>query len=300
MEKFKRVGAIVKAFMFLFFLSAVPVYQLVNVLSKASTIDIDKPIVFTLIISSLIALLATYLSTISEIWRSLWFSENCVGLLCCYTMLVVFLYSIKLDVCYSYEEMKSFIELQWTIFSISITVFVVWNALVLPFIDGKKPQGSEFTFPVEKAIYIERRRIHTIRIKSTFMLIPIVFINLIVLLFSTASIFVKSTESSFIVGQNLMIFSFYLCTNTLLILLDDIVRPLIEAKGNRLKETKVTKEDIEFVVRFRSGLAVIPQLIEAIDKSTAILPEQKEKIIMELLSELVCFKEGKSADEDTN
>ena len=173
--------------------------------------------------------------------------------------------SLERNVIWTLDELKDVISLEWSIFSISITIFLVWNVLILDYLKRKKPQCPYDSFPTYTWRYIQNKGKFYEKASSLFSSVSLLTVNLISLIVATAMTYISNTGIT-IWNQNVSIFSFFLCTNTIISLFLDILKPLNEEKSSMLQETKVTGKDIDLQNEIDSQISRTLMLLEEVDK----------------------------------
>ena len=65
--------------------------------------------------------------------------------------------SIKSEIVWTLEKLEKILSIEWTIFSISITIFLVWNVLILQFLKNKQPTKGKNSSLIDKIGYIRKK-----------------------------------------------------------------------------------------------------------------------------------------------
>lgn len=158
-----------------------------------------------------------------------------------YAILLIFFTSIKNELVWSYEELKEVINIQWTIFGISVTVFVFWHVFTSErwknyILTGKEEGNSLF----KKKKYYEQKENNNLELSSSLISVVFLTVNLIIILIATGGVYLISQNNTIFL-QTWVIFSFYMCTNTILGLLLDIILPLFKQKKQLYNENKLSE-----------------------------------------------------------
>ena len=119
-----------------------------------------------------------------------------------------------------------------------------------------------------------------------FSTVTLLTINLVALILATASAYL-SVDNITIIIQNIVYFSFLLCTNTVLQLFLDILQPIKEEKRELLKGMEVTAEDVELSNKIQEEAKEVLAFLERIDRLDNISGEEKFRIKSGLLLELI-------------
>lgn len=212
-----------------------------------------------------------------------WMHNNIANILFVYTFTLIIFKSIKSAVFMSFSQLENFISLQWAIFGITITIFVVWNAVVLDPLKKRKPVMADKKTTINKNRYIAEKLDFYRESSLKFFSVTVVIVNLFVLLFATSSIYVISNESN-LINQNLIVASFYFCSSALICVISDILQPLLKEKKSMLSETKVDSSEIMQLNEIQDTMAYAITLCAEI-ASIPDIPEEAISISsMDLLS----------------
>ncbi len=203
-----------------------------------------------------------------------------------YLILIIIFISIRSEIIWSYEGLKDTVCLEWTIFGISVTIFLVWDVLILKYLKDIQPKNTNITGLLRRREYIGKKGEFYQTVSVMFNTVTILLINLFVLLFSTAWAFLSKEEVT-LFGQNAVIISFYFCTNTIVSLLIDIIVPLIKEKKIMLKETKVSDKDIDEINSIGEQIEKAMIVLKEIDDITVLDEMQKAALKMELINKIM-------------
>lgn len=215
-----------------------------------------------------------------------WVTQNTYRFILYYVISYIFFVSFRVEVTYDVSELKNIISLCWTILSISITIFLVWNVLILQYLKKKQPQKNKNMGSIQKYIYIDQKRKFFDSASTLFSTITLLTINLFALAISTSIVHIVNVEVP-VLKQNIVLLSFYLSINTIFQLFIDILVPLTEEKKLILKDMKATAEDVNLQNEIDDKLEKTEIAIKEIEKLNNIDAEQKNKIIRELLSDFM-------------
>ena len=213
---------------------------------------------------------------------SIWLLQNYPKLILFYIILNIIFISIRVGGAWSLDSLKDAISLEWTIFGISVAVFLVWNTIVFVHLEKEKPKQPEVMNSIHKLEYITQKELFYPQANSMFNSISLLILNVLALVVATASVYIVKGEVN-LFHQIIVIVSFYLCTNTLIALLVDILTPLIKQKRAILKETKFTAEEIKEKEEIYEKLVNAYRLIQDIEKLESVDEEQKLKMKLEIL-----------------
>lgn len=221
---------------------------------------------------------------ITRFWN--WFDNSKSSFIILYLFSAITLSFIKSETIFSLEQIKNFISLQWTIFGITVTIFLVWNAIVLNNLKQKFPKPIQKQSILDKSHYINEKMQFYQDASFRLNSITFVIINLLVVVLSTGLAYVAFNEVN-LINQNIAIVSFYLCTNTLTIILLDVLEPLIFEKELLLKKTKVSYAEVRQLNKFQETMSNTLIACAQIDDLENIDDSEKERMIKTLLSAIM-------------
>lgn len=168
--------------------------------------------------------------------------KNLPRVITLYIILVIFFVSIKKELIWNYDELKDIINIQWTIFGISIAVFLFWHVFVSKHWETTKDLESADNNDnklINKKKHYEKREDYSIDLSTCLISGVLLSINLVVILIATLGVYFIWRENT-IVLQTLIIFSFYMCTNTICSLLQDVILPLFNQKKILYNKNKLS------------------------------------------------------------
>lgn len=188
----------------------------------------------------------------------------------------------------TFDDMKEMISLGWTIFGISITIFLIWNVVAMEYLGKKKPQKTTPIIPIDISLYIERKG--DFYSSATMLLgnVNLLLVNLMVLAAGTVLVYIALREAT-IFSQSVTYFVVFLCINSLVGLFVDILKPFNEQKRQMLKETKVTNEEIDLQNKINIQTEQTLKIITEINKLENVDIEERNKIIAEILNNYVAM-----------
>jgi hypothetical protein len=226
---------------------------------------------------------------------SFWLGKNSPKLLLSYFLTIFALVSIKSEPTWDASTVYDMLSLQWTIFGLSLTIFLVWNVIIVEFLKNMQPKEPDSSDLFQKYKLVLEKKSFSQEIETTFSTIVLLTINLFLLLLSTSLIYISAKYES-IITQNILRFTFFFTTNSILCLFFDLLKPLKKDRAEMLKHNHVTKEDID-----KAQAALFAQaIIEGIEERVMSLDpekyteEEKKKLIAEYLE---TFRDGlKSKD----
>jgi len=261
MKRGKTFGLFISAFSVIFFFVVVFVGSVLICINKF----IDLPGVVWLwrglMISGIVAFIGAVLIVRStkrfkETKLSFWLGKNYPKLLLGYILAVLTIGSINSQPIWDADMVSEVLSLQWTIFGLSLTIFLVWNVLMVEFLKGKQPKVSDSSSLYQKFTLALEKKTYTQEIDTTFNSVVLLTINLFLLLLSSTMIYIGMKPES-IITQNILLCSFFFTTNSILYLFMDILLPLKKDKEEMLKNNSITQSDIDKAYAAQFAQAII-------------------------------------------
>lgn len=305
MKQGKTFGLFVLTFMAFFFFVVLLVGSILICINKF--IDLPGMVWFWrgLMISAIVAFIGAVLIVRStkhfkETKMSFWLGKNYPKLLLGYILSVLTIGSINNQAIWTADMVYEVLSLQWTIFGLSLTIFLVWNVIMVEFLKTKQPKMSDSPSLYQKYILALEKKTYTQEIDTTFNSVVMLTINLFLLLLSTTMIYISMKPES-IITQNVLLCSFFFTTNSVICLFIDILSPLKKDKEEMLKNNSITKSDIDKAYAAQFAQAIIDGITQGVmaldsDKYTE---EDKKKLIVEYLTAFKDFvKERESSDPE--
>lgn len=225
---------------------------------------------------------------------SFWLGKNYPKLLLGYILAVLMIGSINSQPIWDADMVSEVLSLQWTIFGLSLTIFLVWNVLMVEFLKGKQPKVSDSSSLYQKFTLALEKKTYTQEIDTTFNSVVLLTINLFLLLLSSTMIYISMKPES-IITQNILLCSFFFTTNSILCLFMDILLPLKKDKEEMLKNNIITQSDIDKAYAAQFAQAIIDGIKQGVmaldpDKYTE---EDKKKLIVEYLTAFKDFAKNR-------
>lgn len=218
---------------------------------------------------------------------SFWLSRNFPKLFIGWFSLVLALFSAKGKPAWEVNTVYDILSLQWTIWGLSLAIFLVWDGIVIAYLKRNQPEELDPTNPFQKCRFLLRKESFLQEIESTFSSVIFLTVNLFLLLFSTIQIYLKAQPDS-VFTQSVLYCSFFFTTNSIAGMFLDILKHLNREKSELIEINKVTKEDLNYA---QTGLFV-KAVVDGFGKVVADLDpesypqEEKEKILNQFLDSL--------------
>ena len=216
-----------------------------------------------------------------------WLDKNSPKLTIVWVMMIYTTVSLENTVSWTVEQVYNALSLQWTIFGLSMAIFLVWDGIVGDFLKSKQPRKPDQDDKMEKYKFLLKKQSFSEDVETTFSNIILLTVNLFLLLFSTSLVYIQNIPGKVYV-QNIVLCSFNFSTGTIAMLFLEVLRPIKENRNKLLRENSVTKEEIDRA----KGEAIIQTLIKEevriimdSDKYTKEEKEEQIAIFLEALKE---------------
>lgn len=197
-------------------------------------------------------------------------------LLLCYIVLFYLLMSIDNKVTWTTENAKELLTVSWTIFEISIMIFIVWD-VVLEHLRKKIPKPQEFTDVNQHLHLILDKNSIAFETETSYISVTVLLINLFVLTSSTILVYLHSLAEKIITQIFLrcaLLFS--ICTLTMLFF--DIFRLFKNKKDQIIKSSEVSKKEIDNTLIEIVANRRAEEVFRELGDTVALSDEDKEAI----------------------
>lgn len=212
----------------------------------------------------------------------MWIPHNMAKIIVAFILFVLFCSSLKREVFLTSTEMENMLSIEWTIFGISIAIFLIWNGVVIDGIKRNKPQKPGNHSDADTLKYIMEKEAFFATVSIKYTTVNLLVINTMSLIVSTGCIYVLDSEWM-LLRQIVLIFTFYLTTNSLILLITDILEPIFAEKKELLRNSKVSYEEVEQKNRIIEKSNRMAEAIEAIWKIDNLSKDEKENMMMKIL-----------------
>lgn len=252
---------------------------------------------YGLIISLIIALVFTILKTYfikkeksNKVTQ--WLSLNFSKLFLVYILSTTFFFSYETKTVWSQDVFINNIELQWTIFGISITIFLIWNIVIKRIKQltlqhfGEKPNNLN-----QKHNWFKAKLKLFQKTSIKFISISLLLVSLLCLSLSTVLFYFVDVNDVSPFIQSITNYSLCLCILSLICLFIEIFAIIINQKDVLFSLSRPSNEDFEQDNKIVSKLANAQIAIKTI-KDLNLDASEKDKIIKTIYGELENKKEG--------
>ncbi len=201
-------------------------------------------------------------------------------------LFIIFMSSIDSKVILSRTEAKSVIDISWTIFSISTTVFLVWNAIIVPYLKKHEPIESKKALLPDEYVYIEKKGSFYVFTKNMYFSIVLLSANLIALAFSTTMLYAYSLEME-LISQFVVKATLFLSINSIISLFFNIMVPINEEKKELLMNKRINSTDIKTQNELMRRLDNAKTIFDKLDNDSILDEETKLEIKKTLLKGII-------------
>ncbi len=287
MKKSNSIFLYIIVFIFGYLISFVFIYYLLRCVDKF--VKIDSLLFFFVVIgcSFLFSITNTILFAVDLNKQkttkiSFWMRKHYPKMTIAYIIVVLLLSSITDKIIWKTEEIKDVINIEWTMLGLSISIFLVWEIVLnylkksQPTIDNNADFEKRYRFLQDKQSFSQKIDLYS----STILLLVI---NLILLLFATALVYVSHIPEN-LITQNLIICTFFFSTNTLLRLFLDILMPYIKEKKQLKEDNAVTKEELDAAEGKAILQTIVDTGIQTINEMDNIPEERKAELKIKYLN----------------
>ena len=289
MSKAKAIISILSNAIFVFILSFILVFSITHCLQNFINLDSSIALMIAIRTSKFFAILSIAIRAIradkiKESKISFWISQKYPKLLFGYFMLLLLLASIENKVVWCTDELNNILSIEWTMFWISLTVFLVWNGIILESLKKHVPEGQEKQDFLSRYEMLIKQRLFSREIETSFMPMTFISINLFLMILSTTFVYIVHLPDE-VITQNIVRCAFYFSSNTLVMLFLDILKPLKEEKTTLNKNNQVTKKEYDSAQAKAIIQMFISTEIKMINDSEELSEEEKRKRTIQFLEE---------------
>lgn len=229
-----------------------------------------------------------------------WIGQHGSKLVLSYVLLLLFSQSIRKEILWTAQEIADVLSIIWTIFGLSITIFLVWNVLIVGYLKSKEPIEKKDSDLIERYHYLISKNSFAQDVKTLFNTVVLLVINLFLILIATSSIYLSKSPES-LLTQNITICAFYFSTNTLISLFLDILKPLQKDRNELIDKNQISLTEFkvaEIGARLQTNIETFVTLVH---DNSALNEEQKKELIT-LFFDMVkgCLKNDKEVNSGDN
>lgn len=225
--------------------------------------------------------------------------QQCPKLILSYVFPLLFSRSIRKEILWTAQEIAEVLSIIWTIFGLSITIFLVWNVLIVGYLKSKQPVEKKDSNLIEHYHYLISRNTFVQDTKTLFNTVVFLVINLFVILMATTSVYLSKSPES-LLTQNITICAFYFSTNTLVFLFLDILKPLQKDRKALIDQNQISSTEFEMAEAGARLQINMETFVKLVNDSTFLTDEQKKEVIALFFKMITdCLKsDGQAESED--
>lgn len=278
MKRLKVIGLTLLLFLFTFSLLFTLLFALLYCLQRFIGFEDYLVVYISLGASAILSIVNVIISRVSstKIHQSkltFWIKNNYPKVIFAYIITLILLISISKEPIWNADETREAVSVEWTIFFISITIFLVWNVLYVNYLKNKQPKLNENMDSRQLYNALLKKQSLYSEIVSAKSSIILLLINLLLLSISTGMVYISHKPES-IITQNTVICSFFFSTNTIVVLFIDILKPILHENKELKEHNEITKNEME-VAESKALLQTIQEdVINTIDD---LEPSEQER-----------------------
>ena len=291
------LGSLLFSFLFLF--------SICSVLNDFGLINAKTTLLFSAIMSIVISILMMVLIFINAYSKRtnklfFWLGQQKAKIILATILLFLFSRSIRNEILWTAQEIADVLSIIWTTFGLSITIFLVWNVLIVGYLKSKEPIDKKDSDLIERYHYLISKNSFAQDVKTLFNTVVLLVINLFLILIATSSIYLSKSPES-LLTQNITICAFYFSTNTLISLFLDILKPLQKDRNELIDKNQISLTEFkvaEIGARLQTNIETFVTLVH---DNSALNEEQKKELIT-LFFDMVkgCLKNDKEVNSGDN
>lgn len=281
MKVIKNIFFFLLEFVGFFFFSSILVYSVIHCVQLFVTLKTELVICIILGTCTLLSVIVVvytelHLRRTKESRLSFWINKNTPNLVISYVMLCIVIFSTTNKATWETENIKEIVTVEWTIFGLSLTIFLVWN-VIIDYLRRKQPIAPKIADYVQTYDFLKNRQAFLFEIETSFATIVLLTANLFLLVFSTSFVYLGSKPES-VLTQNIVRCTFYFTTNTIIMAFIEMLKPLRQEKAELKKANEVKKREFDTVRSFANLQEMIDDHMKLINETATFTNEQKEKL----------------------
>lgn len=236
------------------------------------------------IVLTLIVLLIIHMGT-KKIRIKSWLRRNYPTIILSYCLLNMCLFAIQKKTVLSLASLKSLIGIEWTILAISCGIFIVWITLMKRQIESIKLRDKPNDSVVNRFNNLVDKSTLSGELKAQFLVVYYLVANVFVLAIITAEMYFAYEEIPNVIQVGTTV-GFFLCTNTLVMLLMSIIQPIQKMKKDVLNQLGIPKTEFDWYKKLPKNIEILEILIDETGKRTELSEEEKLDIVDKAFNDL--------------
>ena len=199
-----------------------------------------------------------------------------------YVILIISLASIRNELIWDNNQLVEILNLQWVIFGISVTVFLIWQVIEMKFLSKKKKyKRKQIKDPnaFEEDIKIRQKLLFEV---NSHIFTPVLLgLNTVALIIITGIYYIVVNDIA-VWLQDAVICSFYLCVNTLSHMLLDIITLVFIKRFEVVSNIKITNEELDIYIKLQNIKEVNTKLMSLLEEYKKAKEKDKDKILKKI------------------
>ena len=247
----------------------------------------EVPVVFATSASLLFALASIIrierkMRIVGETKLDFWLDNNRPKIILWYMICLLLFGSVSKDAIWTTGEIKDILTLEWTIWGLSITIFLVWNILIIDYLRKKRPVELEESEYFHHYQELKEKQSFAQEVDSTWSSVVLLSINLILLLFSSSLVYIQHVPES-VFTQNILKCSFFFSTNTIVSLFFDMLKPLLADKKTLKADNQVTKKELDAALAGDFVHMFLAEMVKQIHNMSELSEEEQKQLSIQFL-----------------
>ena len=289
MDKRKKPSALLVyflVFVLTFVLSFLFLYEAYRCLQKFGVICFSHGMVYMLRIIVAISgvfslfnalIVAKKIRTLKVSKVGFWLDTNYPKIILGYIILLLFMGSITEKTIWTASEINDVLSIEWTIFGLSLTIFLVWNVLIVDFLQKKQPISTENPDYFQKYALLLEKQSFSQEVETTFSTTVLLSINLVLLLLASMFVYIVH-KPEMLLSQNVVCCAFYFSINTIISLFFDLLKPLKADKDKLKKQNQVSKEELDTAQMGAFVHTLFSEGVKQINESNKYSEDEKKQL----------------------
>ena len=205
-----------------------------------------------------------------------WIDNNWPKVFLGYTILLLFLASVTRNKTWTTDNVNDILTIEWTIFGLSLTIFLVWNVIIVDYLKKKKPQEAKKPDYIQQYELLKEKQTFSQEVESTFSKIILLSINLIILLISSTLVYIEQSAETLFTQISVRC-AFYFSTNTIISFFFDMLKPLKADKDNLKKTSQVSMRELDTAMTGAVIHTLFNEGVRQINASSEYSDEEKKQ-----------------------
>lgn len=247
MNAIKKFSTQIGIFVAVFILCALPIftflialYTLKLLVSPKLLLGLPACIAFCITIAILISInRSTKTLHISKLKS--WIKNREYKLELTYILFIIACFSIRSEIIFDNTSISNFITIQWMIFTVSTAIFLVYCNSIKQYLQKQIPDSESSANGLARMEHLNKRKDFYTQVGEALSPIKLLEINLLSLIVTTGAVYCAFGLN--IYTQAIVVFSFYLSTNSLCMIFQQTAIPAKREIETILKKYEISVEE---------------------------------------------------------